>query len=252
MGVCCNIWSALGQVHGYFGTIRQLAITWLNVEQFPGAVCHMTPKQPLPIPGPKDSTNVATNRCMSSINYFQQNTQPQLFKHWSRKSPPKLLITMTWHCWVNHGWSPSRKCSSSSSWTSGWSSCGRALTWKAGRLCLWPCSHHHWRATSAWYSSTEGPWILNGIRLLSCEVVNDERQSHLIRFKQLKPLSQMALETGKHMTISDNFKKAGKRSLAVRKRLLTDHSQTTPSAPSHPLRHPRTGVSPTHLCLLAD
>ena len=30
------------------------------------------------------------------------------------------------------------------------------------------------------------------------------------------------------------------------------HSQTTPSAPSHPLRHPRTGVDPTHLCLLAD
>ena len=30
------------------------------------------------------------------------------------------------------------------------------------------------------------------------------------------------------------------------------HSQTTPSAPSHPLRYPRTGVGPTHLCLLAD
>ena len=224
MGVCCNIWSALGQVQGYFGTIRQLAITWSNVEQFPGAVCHMIPKQPLPIPGPKGSTNVATNRCMSSINYFQQNTQPQLFKHWSLKSPPKLLISMTSHCWVNHGWSPSRKCSNSSSWTSGWSSCGRALAWKAGRLCLWPCSHHRWRATSAWYSSTEGPWILTSIRLLSCEVVNDERQSHLIRFKQLKPLSQMALETGKHMTISASFKKAGKQSLAVRKRLLTDGS----------------------------
>ena len=100
MGVCCNIWSALGQVHGYFGTIRQLAITWSNVEQFPGAVCHMTPKQPLPIPGLKESTNVATNKCMSSINCFQQNTQPQLFKHWSRKSPPKLLISMMSHCWV--------------------------------------------------------------------------------------------------------------------------------------------------------
>ena len=30
------------------------------------------------------------------------------------------------------------------------------------------------------------------------------------------------------------------------------HSQTTPSAPSHPLRHPRTGVAPTHLWLLTD
>ena len=30
------------------------------------------------------------------------------------------------------------------------------------------------------------------------------------------------------------------------------HSQTTPSAPGHPLRHPRTGVGPTHLCLLAE
>ena len=30
------------------------------------------------------------------------------------------------------------------------------------------------------------------------------------------------------------------------------HSQTTPSAPSHPLRHPRTGVGPTYLWLLAD
>ena len=30
------------------------------------------------------------------------------------------------------------------------------------------------------------------------------------------------------------------------------HSQTTPSAPSHPLRHPRSGVGPTHLWLLAD
>ena len=33
---------------------------------------------------------------------------------------------------------------------------------------------------------------------------------------------------------------------------VASHSQTTQSAPSHPLRHPRTGVSPTHLCLLAD
>ena len=32
----------------------------------------------------------------------------------------------------------------------------------------------------------------------------------------------------------------------------TMHIQTTQSAPSHPLRHPRAGVSPTHLCLLAD
>ena len=30
------------------------------------------------------------------------------------------------------------------------------------------------------------------------------------------------------------------------------HSQTTSSVPSHPLRHPKTGVSPTHMWLLAD
>ena len=34
--------------------------------------------------------------------------------------------------------------------------------------------------------------------------------------------------------------------------MIKYHSQTTPSAPSHPLRHPRTGVVPTHLWLLAD
>ena len=32
----------------------------------------------------------------------------------------------------------------------------------------------------------------------------------------------------------------------------TSHSQTTPSASSHPLQQPRTGVGPTHLWLLAD
>ena len=30
------------------------------------------------------------------------------------------------------------------------------------------------------------------------------------------------------------------------------HSQTTSPVPSYPLRHPRTGVGPTHLWLLAD
>ena len=39
---------------------------------------------------------------------------------------------------------------------------------------------------------------------------------------------------------------------AVQNRQKRNHSQTTPSAPSHPLRHPRTGVGPTHLWLLVD